>query len=73
MMGHEGFRKIIVWQNTYKLRKLVYEITKRFPQSEMRRVSQMRDAARSMKQNIQEGYGNLISCMNFVLKPTFFL
>lgn len=57
MMGHEGFRKLIVWQNTYRLRKLVYETTKRFPQSEMRRVSQMRDAARSMKQNIQEGYG----------------
>lgn len=57
MMGKEGFRKLIVWQNAYKLRKLVYETTKRFPNSEMRRVSQMRDAARSVKQNIQEGYG----------------
>lgn len=53
----EGFRKLIVWQNAYKLRKLIYEITKKFPQSEMRRVSQMHDAARSIKQNIQEGYG----------------
>lgn len=57
MMGHEGFRKLIVWQNAYKLRRLVYEATRGFPQSEMRRVSQMRDAARSIKQNIQEGYG----------------
>ena len=45
------------WQNAYKLRRLVYEITKRFSPSELRRVSQMRDAARSIKQNIQEGYG----------------
>lgn len=56
-MGNEGFRKPIVWQNAYKLRRLVYEATKGFLPSEMRRVSQMRDAARSIKQNIQEGYG----------------
>lgn len=56
-MGNEGFRKLIVWQNAYKLRRLVYDATKRFPKDEMRRVSQMRDAARSVKQNIQEGYG----------------
>jgi four helix bundle protein len=35
---------------------MVYGITKSFPKGEMRRVSQMRDAARSAKQNIQEGY-----------------
>ena len=50
------YRKLIVWQNAYKLRKMVYDITARFPKSEMRRISQMRDAARSVKQNIQEGY-----------------
>ncbi len=51
-----GFQKLIVWQNTYQLRILIYKITARFPKNEYRRVSQMRDAARSVKQNIQEGY-----------------
>jgi four helix bundle protein len=55
-----GFRKLIVWQNAYKLRKLVYDTSARFPKSELRRVSQMRDAARSVKQNIQEGYGRTL-------------
>ena len=55
-----GYKKLIVWQNAYKLRRLIYEITKRFPASELRRVSQMRDAARSVKQNIQEGYGRTL-------------
>lgn len=31
-------------------------MTARFPSAEMRRVSQMRDACRSAKQNIHEGY-----------------
>lgn len=55
-MGEYGFKKLIVWQNARTLRKLVYDTTKAFPRGEMRRVSQMRDAARSVKQNIQEGY-----------------
>ena len=59
-MSKEGYRKLVVWQNFYKLRRLVYEITRKFAKSEMRRVSQMRDAARSVKQNIQEGYGKTL-------------
>lgn len=51
-----GYKKLIVWQEAYKLRKEVYFLTKRFSKSEYRRVSQMNDAARSTKQNIQEGY-----------------
>lgn len=51
-----GYKKLIVWQNAYKLRRLVYETTKNFPKPEIRRVSQMRDSSRSIKQNIQEGY-----------------
>jgi len=54
--GEQGYKKLIVWQNAYKLRRLIYQITARFSRSEMRRVSQMRDGARSVKQNIQEGY-----------------
>lgn len=55
-MGEYGFKKLIVWQNAKELRKLIYDITATFPPAEMRRTSQMRDAARSLKQNIQEGY-----------------
>ncbi len=51
----DGYKKLVVWKNAAELRKLVYDLTADFPKSEMRRVSQMRDAARSVKQNIQEG------------------
>ncbi len=54
----QGYKKLIVWQEAAKLRKLVYETTRKFPSSEIRRVSQMNDAARSLKQNIQEGYNS---------------
>lgn len=52
----EGYKKLIVWQNAEKLRRLVYIITSRFGSIEFRRVTQLRDALRSTKQNIQEGY-----------------
>ena len=51
-----AYKKLVVWQNAYKLRRLIYEISKQYSRSEMRRVSQMRDSSRSIKQNIQEGY-----------------
>jgi four helix bundle protein len=51
-----GYRDLAVWKNLYELRRRVYLVTKPFPKHEYRRVSQMRDAARSAKQNIQEGY-----------------
>ncbi len=56
----EGYRKLIVWQNSKRLRRRIYEITIKFPKNEYRRVSQMQDAARSIKQNIQEGYGQTL-------------
>jgi four helix bundle protein len=55
-MSEEGFKKLIVWQNARVIRKKTYELTKEFPKNEYRRVAQMRDSARSVKQNIQEGY-----------------
>lgn len=55
-LDKQGYRKLITWQKANELRKLVYTIIKRFPKIEMRRISQMNDAARSVKQNIQEGY-----------------
>lgn len=53
----KGYERLVVWQNAYKLRLKVYQISSRFQKIELRRISQMRDAARSIKQNIQEGYG----------------
>lgn len=55
-MGEYGFKKLIVWKNAREFRKLIYDMTKTFSKTEMRRISQMRDAARSVKQNVQEGY-----------------
>jgi four helix bundle protein len=56
MKGEEGYKKLVIWRNARKLRALIYQLTSTFPKAEFRRVSQMRDAARSVKQNIQEGY-----------------
>ncbi|MFH1202113.1 MAG: four helix bundle protein [Candidatus Omnitrophota bacterium] len=56
MKREPGYKKLIVWQNAQKLRRLIYETTKQFPKSEMRRIGQMNDSSRSVKQNIQEGY-----------------
>ncbi len=56
MNKEPGYKKLIVWQNAYRLRRLIYETTRQFPKTEIRRISQMRDSSRSIKQNIQEGY-----------------
>ncbi len=52
----QGYKFLVVWKNLSELRKRIYSITKNFPKSELRRISQMNDAARSAKQNLQEGY-----------------
>lgn len=52
----QGYKNLVVWKNARELRRLIYQITDRFPKKEFRRASQMQDAARSVKQNIQEGY-----------------
>lgn len=68
----EGYKKLIVWQNADKFRREIYIITSRFKPIEFRRVTQLRDAARSFKQNIQEGYkcgslGKYIQYLNISL------
>mgnify|MGYP001613961669 CR=1 FL=1 len=68
----EGYKKLIIWQNANKLRAVVWQITRRFKPIEFRRVTQMTDAARSVKQNIQEGYksgslGKYIQFLNICL------
>ncbi len=55
-MYEEGYKKLVVYQNTAKLRSLVYKRTEKFSRTQPRLVGQMRDAARSVKQNIAEGY-----------------
>jgi four helix bundle protein len=56
MEAQRPYEKLKFYQNICILRKLIYFITQRFEKSNLRLVSQMRDAARSAKQNIREGY-----------------
>ena len=51
-----AYKNLKFYQDTCQIRKLIYQITERFLKSHLRLVSQMRDAARSAKQNIREGY-----------------
>lgn len=51
-----AYENLKFYQDTCEVRRLISKITKRFEKSHMRLVSQMRDAARSAKQNIREGY-----------------
>lgn len=51
-----AYEKLKFYQNICKIRRLIYHVTERFPRSLMRLVGQMRDSARSAKQNIREGY-----------------
>ena len=43
-------------KNICMIRKQVYSLTATFSRTHIRLISQMRDAARSAKQNIREGY-----------------
>ena len=52
----DGYKNLIVYEEASKLRALIFKITKDFPKTELRRVGQMTAAARSIKQNIAEGY-----------------
>ena len=55
---YETFRDLLVWQESVKLAKSIYEVTSGFPKSELYGlVSQMRRAAVSVSSNIAEGYG----------------
>ena len=51
------YKELIVWQKSYRLSLLVYELTKDFPKEELYSlVSQLRRAAVSIPSNIAEGY-----------------
>jgi len=51
-----AYERLSFYLNICAIRRMVYQITKRFERSHLRLVGQMRDAARSAKQNIREGY-----------------
>jgi len=55
-MSEQPYEKLKFYQDICEIRKMVYSVSERFCKSHLRLVSQMRDAARSSKQNIREGY-----------------
>ena len=53
-----SFKELIVWQKSMDLTVLIFDLTSRFPKSELYGlVSQMRRAAVAIPSNIAEGYG----------------
>jgi len=52
----QAYNKLRFYQNICEIRRLVYRITERFSKSHIRLVGQMRDAARSAKQNIRKKF-----------------
>jgi len=51
-----AYEHLKFYQDICEIRRLIYKITERFKKTHPKLVSQMRDAARSAKQNIGEGY-----------------
>ena len=59
-MERKRYRELIVWQKAMELAKLVYQVTKQFPDDErFGLTSQIRRAAVSVPSNIAEGQGRL--------------
>ena len=52
----EGYKDLLVYQRADELQDFIYKITENFPINERRRKEHMRDSARSVKQNIVEGW-----------------
>lgn len=52
----EGYKELLVYKRADELQDFIYQITEEFPVNERRRREQMRDSARSVKQNIVEGW-----------------
>ncbi|MFZ5801280.1 MAG: four helix bundle protein [Candidatus Omnitrophota bacterium] len=56
-MGNKRpYEELKFYQDICEIRRFIYKMTERFAKSNLRLVSQMRDASRSAKQNIREGY-----------------
>jgi four helix bundle protein len=52
----QAYEELKFYQDICEIRRLIFKITEKFAKKHMRLVSQMRDAARSAKQNVREGY-----------------
>lgn len=52
----EGYKELLVYKRAGELRDFIFKITGNFPFSERRRKEHLRDSARSVKQNIVEGW-----------------
>ncbi len=55
-MQKPAYENLEFYQNICLIRKTIFDITERLYKAHPRLVGQMRDAARSAKQNIREGY-----------------
>lgn len=51
-----AYERLKFYQNICEIRKRIYNVTEKFSKIHIRLISQMRDSARSAKQNIREGY-----------------
>ncbi len=62
----DGYEKLVVYQESYKLVLKVYEITRKLPEQERREIGyQVRRASVSIPANIAEGYGRKNSKAEF--------
>jgi four helix bundle protein len=52
----DGYKELLVYKRAEELRDLIFIITEKFPYQERRRKEHMCDSARSVKQNIVEGW-----------------
>ena len=52
----QAYEKLKFYQNICEIRRIIYKVTENLPKGSYKLISQMRDAARSAKQNIREGY-----------------
>ena len=55
-MDQKPYEQLKFYQDICIIRTLIHSLTQRFDKTHLRLISQMRDAARSAKQNIREGY-----------------
>ncbi|KPK97029.1 MAG: hypothetical protein AMJ95_11270 [Omnitrophica WOR_2 bacterium SM23_72] len=55
-MQRHAYENLKFYQNISLIRRNIFKITEKFFKTHSRLVGQMRDAARSAKQNIREGY-----------------
>lgn len=54
------YKKLIVWQKSFKLTEEIYKLTKNYPEEERwGLVSQMRRCSVSIPSNIAEGFGRV--------------